>query len=317
LYQKGQQTLSVKYNMPLWWIQKLQKDYPEQWENIIIESHKTPKMTLRVNPLQYDPKTYQDLLQKQGIHSHLLGESGLMLEQAVPVHSLPDFEQGACFVQDWGAQMAGNILINLAKQNHPNAIKETIPQNTSPTLRILDACAAPGGKTTHLLEHLHTSLDVIDVSADRLQRVQDNLDRLKISQQHLRLINTDAREKTPWFTAPYDFILADVPCTASGVIRRHPDIQYLRQPSDISQTVQLQREIIQNLWHLLKENGYFLYITCSIFQEEGENQVQWMLEHCSQIKRLNCVGQLLPTQTDTMSHDGFFIALLQKTTCNQ
>jgi 16S rRNA (cytosine967-C5)-methyltransferase len=195
---------------------------------------------------------------------------------------------GDVSVQDLGAQMAAQLLK---------------PKNSD---LILDACAAPGGKACHLLEMADIQLDVLEISQDRMKRVEENLKRLQLN---ANLVLGDACKSATWSQGKmYDAILADVPCSATGIVRRHPDILYLRRGSDIPELQELQRKMVIELWQLLKPGGKMLYVTCSILPQEGENQCEWFLNNLKDALRLDCVGQLLPNDW----HDGFFYGILQK-----
>ena len=221
-----------------------------------------------------------------------------MLERAVPVSRIPGFLEGEVSVQDAAAQRAASYL------------------QLEPSLRVLDACAAPGGKTAHLLECADVELLAVDTDAKRLERVQSNLTRLGL---HAHLAHADAADPHAWWDGkPYARILADVPCSASGVVRRHPDIKWLRRPDDILRFAERQRRILDALWQLLGSDGKLLYVTCSVFSEENNDQIERFLERHHDARRLSLpgphtnvqrlAGQILPDET----HDGFFYALLQK-----
>jgi 16S rRNA (cytosine967-C5)-methyltransferase len=222
-----------------------------------------------------------------------------MLERPMPVERIPGFSEGDVSVQDAAAQEAALCL------------------DLQPGQRVLDACAAPGGKTAHILECADVDLLALDNDATRLERVQANLTRLHLS---ARLACGDAVQPHAWWDGkPYARILADVPCSASGVVRRHPDIKWLRRPDDIASFAERQRDILAALWQLLASDGKLLYATCSVFQEENNEQIERFLERHHDARRLTLpgphiktqqlAGQILPDET----HDGFFYALLQKT----
>jgi 16S rRNA (cytosine967-C5)-methyltransferase len=216
------------------------------------------------------------------------------LDKAVAVHSLPGFDTGDVSVQDAGAQWAARLLDARAGE------------------RVLDACAAPGGKTGHILERADVALTALDVDAGRLARVQENLDRLQLT---AKLVAGDAAQPETWWDGqPYDRILADVPCSASGVVRRNPDIKWLRRSDDIAQFAAQQAVMLEALWRLLAPGGTLLYATCSIFNEENDGQVQaFLARHAGDAERCPLPeplsdGSLLPDA----EHDGFYYALLRK-----
>lgn len=241
-------------------------------------------------------EAYCDLLTENGMQAEVLWPGALLLSQPVRVESLPGFVMGLVTVQDAGAQLAAPLL------------------DVHDGMRVLDACAAPGGKSTHLLELANISLSVLDNDPERLIQVQQNLERLRMASE--RLICGDAANPDAWWDKqPYDRILADVPCSASGVVCRHPDIKWLRRESDLTKFAITQQAILDALWKILRKNGKLLYVTCSVFAEENTMQIEKFLKHHSDACQLPLSvaammdGQLLP---DTQ-HDGFFYTLLQKT----
>ena len=286
---------SALRHFPAWWLEKLKGAYPSKWKEIILASQKHPPLFLRVNNRKTDLIKYLGKLNQAGLKTKAIPQEfqklapyAICLETPVPVEALPGFSEGEVAVQDLGAQIAAHLLN---------------PQNGE---RLLDACAAPGGKTAHLLELADINLLAIEKDPQRLERINDNLERLGLS---ANVKCGDANEKEQWWDGvPFDAILADVPCSASGIVRRHPDIPYLRRAEDIVNLKIAQRKILSNLWQTLKPGGRLLYVTCSIFPEEGESQINWFLKNQPDAVRLPCIGQLLPSDW----HDGFFYALLNK-----
>lgn len=285
-----------RYSHPQWWVDKLRRQYPENFAAILSANNKRPPMTLRVNLRKISVEAYCDLLAENGMQAELLWPGALRLSQPVSVESLPGFAMGLVTVQDAGAQLAAPLL------------------DVHDGMRVLDACAAPGGKSTHLLELANISLSVLDNDPQRLIQVQQNLERLRMASE--RLICGDAANPDAWWDKqPYDRILADVPCSASGVVCRHPDIKWLRRESDLTKFAITQQAILDALWKILRKNGKLLYVTCSVFAEENTMQIEKFLKHHSDACQLPLSvaamidGQLLP---DTQ-HDGFFYTLLQKT----
>ena len=289
----------VKFNYPQWWIDTLKQQYPQQWQTILEVGNSHPPMTLRVNLRKTDVASYMQWLEKAGIKAHHLGGTAIQLQQPLPVHKLPHFATGWVSVQDAGAQWAAPLL------------------DLQPGMRVLDACSAPGGKTCHLLETCEVDLLALDIEAERLQRVEDNLQRLGLQTQ----VMVGNAAQADWFDGQlFDRILADVPCSASGIVRRHVDMKWLRRPEDLATFARTQQEILSNLWQMLAKGGKLLYVTCSIFQQENEMQIQQFLSTHADATRLPVVfdvstlpcqslgGQLLPTA----EHDGLFYALLQK-----
>lgn len=278
----------AKYNLPRWWLADLRRHYPQHWHNIAAAFQQRPPLTLRVNRRHGDVESYLHTLQAAGIEADILGEHAIRLSQAVPVAAIPGFYEGRVSVQDWGAQMAAPLL-------NPQAGE-----------RILDACAAPGGKSGHLLELADCHLTAVDVDAQRLSRVRDNLQRLGLPAQ---LHVADAQQTDTWYDGkPFDAILADVPCTASGVARRHPDIKWLRQPGDAAKMAQQQAGLLDALWQTLKPGGRMLLATCSLFTEENQQQLDAFLNRHANAHRRQ-VHVLLPNG----KQDGFFYALIDKT----
>ena len=245
--------------------------------------------------------------QQLGVGSDVCGESGLILHRASHVQTLVGFDKGWFSVQDLGAQLAAPLLLN------------GLSPSASGRWRVLDACAAPGGKTAHLLELADLDLLAIDVDENRGQRVRDNLQRLQL--QALVTCADASQPQTWWDQQQFDAILLDAPCTASGIVRRHPDIPWLRRESDVAGLAGQQQKLLKALWPLLAAGGRLLYCTCSLFKMEGEDQIQSFLANNSDAQLLASPGQLWPgmaangaTVSDNLSgeHDGFFYALLEK-----
>ncbi len=247
--------------MPLWLLQRIQQRWPEQWQERLAALNDRPPMSLRVNRRLVTRDEYLLRLQEAGMGAGTIAatDSGVELERPVDVENLPGFEQGLVSVQDGGAQFAAELLDLRSGQ------------------QVLDACAAPGGKTGHILEVAEElRVTAVDVDQQRLQQVRENLQRLVLDAE---LVVGDASRPTGgWADRQYDRILLDVPCSASGVMRRHPDIKYLRRPGDIAALVELQAHILRAIWPLLKPGGLLLYATCSILPEENELQVSAFLK---------------------------------------
>jgi 16S rRNA (cytosine967-C5)-methyltransferase len=272
---------------PRWWLTRLRRAYPECWQDVVTVGNAPPPMTLRVNQRRVAVADYALRLQAAGLPARVVGRHALLLEKPVPVDALPGFADGLVSIQDAGAQRAAEILTPSAGQ------------------RVLDACAAPGGKTAHLLESVDLELLALDIDPVRTRRIEENLRRLGLS---ATVKVGDCRAADQWWDGwPFDAILADVPCSASGVVRRHPDIKYLRRESDIRGFVRIQAEILDRLWPLLKVGGKLLYATCSVFPEENSAQIDAFVFRQSDARRLSA-EVLLPQ----LEHDGFFYALLQK-----
>lgn len=302
---REQETLLAKFDQhwqtlhPEWLVNQLKKDYPEHWREIIEANNQKPPMWLRINKNYSSAKNYLKLLQEQGIEAYLSESTqAILLKSAVNVHSLPHFEQGWVTVQDYHAQWAAQLL-------EPNN-DETI----------LDACAAPGGKTTHILEFAPQARVVaVDIEADRLNKVRENLQRL---QQQAEVICGDASKPDTWLQQGllFDKILLDAPCSATGVIRRHPDIKWLRKATDIEQLAQLQNAILTALWQRLKIGGTLVYATCSVLKQENEDQIKAFLQAHQNAKLLSIfdskkAGKQFFPHPDR--GDGFYYAKLIKT----
>ncbi len=292
----------AQWNHPAWWIALMQKDWPEQWPAILAANNQAGPMTLRVNRRQQTRQNYQQLLLDQGMESQAVGEDGLVLSQAVAVGRLPGFHEGHVSVQDAHAQMATPLLLN-------SGIKSGA--------RILDACSAPGGKTAHLLERIDASVLALDMDKQRLTRVDDTLKRLGLQAQTLA---ANAAEPSTWWDGHlFDAILLDAPCSASGIVRRHPDVRWLRRPTDIGRLAQTQQQILEALWPLLKAEGVLLYCTCSVFKQEGQDVIDAFLQRQPDALALASPGHLLPvveyadgSPASPPAGDGFFYALLRK-----
>ena len=300
---------SARWNHPEWWIKALQTDHPQDWQAVLLASQKAAPMAVRVNQRQLTREQLQTAWQQQGVGSDVCGESGLILHRASHVQTLEGFDRGWFSVQDPGAQLAAPLLLN------------GLQPPASGRWRVLDACAAPGGKSAHLLELADIELTALDVDAQRLERVGQNLSRLGLMGGGVRLVVADAARPHAWWDGRgFDAVLADVPCTASGIVRRHPDIRWLRKPADVGHTVRLQHQILDALWSVVAPGGKLLLVTCSIFPEEGEMQAKWFLSRHHEAVRLSAPGQLLPCapgSDDPAGHDGFFYALFSRPAAGQ
>lgn len=280
----------ARWNYPQWWIDSTRAAYPDQWESILAAGNVHPPLTLRVNRRRTDVDTYLATLAEAGIDAGRVGPSAVRLAQATNVSQIPGFHEGVVSVQDAGAQLAAPLL------------------DLRDGMRVLDACAAPGGKSGHILETADVDLTSVDADPQRLARVGDNLGRLGLQAQ---LIAAEAQDSGWWDGQKYDRILADVPCTASGIVRRHPDIRWLRRKSDTLQLATLSSKILDNLWQMLLPNGKLLFVTCSLWPQESEAQAAAFAARHNAL-RLDAPGQLLPASGAAQDHDGLFYALFQK-----
>ena len=283
--------------VPAWWRANLKRNYSKAWQSILFQQAKRAPLILRVNQRQYTREQYQSLLSEAGISSKPIVElagvqlpSALLLSEAVPVSDLPGFYTGAVSVQDAGAQLAAILLSPQAGE------------------LVLDACAAPGGKTAHLLELADCAMYALELDGDRIGKIGGNLDRLRLQSDRVRVLRGDASKAAWWDGNPFDKILLDAPCSASGIVSRHPDIPFLRREADIRALQERQRAILNQAWKMLKAGGTLLYVTCSIFPEEGEEQAVWFAEQHPNAVRLTAPGQILPGELN----DGFYYALFKK-----
>jgi 16S rRNA (cytosine967-C5)-methyltransferase len=311
------------YNHPLWWVERIKRDWPTHWQGLLVAANQRPPMTLRVNARRCTGDSYVQRLAALGKAARVLpvAEGGspqtVVLAQALPVQLLLGFAEGEVSVQDAAAQRAAVLLLAGLK----------------PGARVLDACAAPGGKTAHLLELAGPAgLDLLALDSDpvRLQRVQDTLQRLQLQGGAIgpavQIKVGDARQPSTWWDGRlFDAVLLDAPCTASGIVRRHPDVRWLRRADDVGALARVQAELLAALWPLVAPGGRLLYATCSVFKAEGQQQIDAFLRHLpAGTARLDPAspGHLL-TSPDNASagltaptaalQDGFFYALIHKT----
>jgi 16S rRNA (cytosine967-C5)-methyltransferase len=280
------------YQHPLWWTEMVRGAYPQDWQAVLREGNRAPPLCLRVNRRRGSADAYAARLQSLGIASRRLGSDGLLLQEPVPVARLPGFAEGDVSVQDAGAQRAADCL-ELADGQC-----------------VLDACAAPGGKTAHLLERANVAVTALDVDEARTARLSQNLQRLGLQAQVQVADALDFARAQP--KARFDRVLADVPCTASGVVRRHPDIKWLRRESDVAAFAQRQASLVEALWRLVAPGGKLLYVTCSVFPQENGGVIEPFLARTAGARRAALAdggpAQWLPDG----EHDGFYYALIEK-----
>lgn len=295
------------WNHPQWWIDRLRKDHPNHWQAILLANNARAPLTLRVNEKKVPLALYRRELFAMNIEAVPVGKQGVVLASARSVPSLPGYLQGHFSVQDAAAQLAAPLLLD-----------QLMPQGEG-RLRVLDACAAPGGKTAHLLELADCEVVALDIDARRCERIGQNLQRLGL-QADIR-VGDAARPSDWWDGRPFDAILLDAPCTASGIVRRHPDVRWLRRPTDIAQLAALQLQLFEALWPLVRPGGRLLYCTCSVFRAEGEQQAQTFVAHHTDAHLMPSPGHLLPQSGDGETvfpdnlkgdHDGFYYALFEK-----
>ncbi len=331
LMKQARQSEEAQYNHPQWWIDQMRREQPHKWQTILAANQMKPSLTLRVNLAKTTMSEFIAVLDEQGVAWHEADSAlvqtkqdmacGLALQDAPPVTSLPHYAVGWFSVQDLAAQGAATQLLSdeflfelvvRARQGHK--------------IRVLDACAAPGGKTTHLIERLlqafahagmpvlsgddwgkHFEVIALEVDAKRAKRIHENLSRLK---QRAIVKITDAANLASWWDGtPFDAVLLDAPCTASGIVRRHPDVRWLRRESDATAMGHIQLAMLQALWATLRTQGRLLYATCSVFETEGGVVKQRFLQANGNAKALDSHGLWLPS----LQHDGFYDALFDKT----
>ena len=298
-----------RFSHPQWLIDRLRSDWPNHWEDILTKAQEHPAFWIRINRTKHSREDYADRLERElqiGATRPATFEDALRLDRAVSVTELPGFYEGHVSVQDAASQLAADFL------------------GPEPGMRILDACAAPGGKATHLLERTcgQIRLVAVDVDAERTELLRSNLDRIE---GEAIVITDDVQKTDSWFDGElFDRILIDAPCSATGVIRRHPDIKYLRRPGDIESLAQGQRTLLTKLWPLLKPGGRLLYSTCSILKQENFGVVGEFLKQRVDAREIRPMNdersavfasiespgyQLLPGASET---DGFYYALIER-----
>lgn len=296
----------ARYQHPRWWIDRVRQDWPAHADALLHAANVQPPMTLRIHARHSDATRYAAVLAQHGIGAHVVGSHALVLTEAVPVHRLPGFEQGHVSVQDLSAQLAAPLLLGEGA--------DALPLGA----RVLDACAAPGGKTAHLLECQELDLLALDVDPERLTKVAQTLARQQV---HATLRAADAAEPDTWWDGrPFDAILLDAPCSASGIVRRHPDIRWLRRPADITTLARIQARLLDALWPLLAPGGRLIYATCSLFKAEGEDQIDAFLQRTPHAIRRPAPGHRLPlgenaggsVKNCSETGDGFYYARLDK-----
>lgn len=300
------------WNHPQWWIKRLKIDHPNAWQDILRSNNTHAPLTLRINTKKTSVANY--LIAFNAMNNitdskiNQVGKFGVSFTKALPIHDVLGFSDGTVSVQDAAAQLAAPLLLN--------------GMNLSAKSRVLDACAAPGGKTTHLLEIADCDVTALDIDAARCDLIHQNLDRVGLK---AIVLVADAAKPQTWFDPLkdelFDAILLDAPCTASGIVRRHPDIRWLRRETDIAQLAEIQRDLLATLWKLVKPGGRLLYCTCSVFKAEGQDQVELFISNNKNAVLLPSPGHLIPKNSaktsvvadnDLTNHDGFFYALFEK-----
>lgn len=300
---------SVRYNVPAWWAERMRRAYPEEWESVLAAGTRMPPLSLRVNVRRTSVEDYLALLAERGMPARRIGEAAVELEKPVPAERIPGFGEGLVSVQDAGMQLAARLL------------------ELRPGDRVLDACAAPGGKTAHLLERYDCRATALEIDPKRTPKIHENLERLGLKAEVRTADAASRTERAAWWSGEaFDAILLDAPCTASGIVRRQPDVPWNRRPEDIRQLAATQSALLDALWEVLKPAGHLLFCTCSVFPEEGPEQIQRFLERTPDARAAahplltDGMLRLLPTdderpetRTELPSvHDGLFFALLEK-----
>jgi len=281
----------------LWWIKLIKDNYHKDWKSILLNGNKHPPLTLRINARKINLKQYEEKLKSEAMPYRVLGDAALELIEPIAVEKIPGFIEGEVSVQDFGAQLAAKLL------------------DLKDGQICLDACSAPGGKTGHMLEIADIKLVSIDQQKERLNKVKENLERLQL---HAQLKCADLTAINTWWNEKlFDRILLDAPCSASGVVRRHVDIKWLRRPRDMETFTNQQKMMLQAMWQLLKKGGKLLYATCSIFPDENQKVIDSFIKEHNDAKEVKWSvdseysryeNQLIPSE----NHDGFFYALLEK-----
>lgn len=301
-----------RFNVPQWWLKRLHAEYGTRAEQVLAAQLEEPPLVLRVNRRRATPQQVLARFAAAGLDASQVGPSALWLHQPIATERIPGFAAGVVSVQDAGAQLAAPFL------------------GVAEGMRVLDACAAPGGKTAHLLEVADCHVDAVDIDPQRATRIDSNLRRLELAGPRVRVFVADVLQpESYWDGAPYDRILLDAPCSASGVVRRHPDIALLRRASDVAKLATRQAKMLEALWPLLAPAGRLLYVVCSVFAEEGRRQIAGFVRRQRGARPIGLPGggpaglQLLPNSAadaakqrlegaEPVLHDGFFYALLEK-----
>jgi 16S rRNA (cytosine967-C5)-methyltransferase len=295
----------ARWSYPQWWIDRVRRDYPADWAAILEAGNARPPLTLRVNGRVTSRDALLRDLAAAGVAAEAIGAMGAIVAEPRPVEDLPGFAEGAFAVQDLAAQLAAPLL------------------DAQAGMRVLDACAAPGGKAAHIAERADVELLALDVDPGRLARIDENLARLRLRDRRIRVVAGDAGKPADWWDGrPFDRMLLDAPCTASGVVRRHPDGKWRHRPGDVDRFARGQSRLLAALWPLLAPGGRMLYATCSVFRAENDEQVAaFVATHDDALREslnlpdavLHRDGQLLPSAEGAgHNQDGFFYALLRK-----
>jgi len=297
ILKEAERNEEAKYSYPKWWINQIKKEYPKSWKNILDIGNSHPALIIRVNIKKVSINKYIKGLEEHKIAHTFLGDEAILIKKPIPIDSLPGFKEGEVSIQDYGAQLATHLLD--LKKNY----------------NVLDACAAPGSKACHMNEIEEIKLTAVEADKQRVERINENLKRLG---QTFKVINSEIKAGNAWWDKNlFDRILLDAPCSASGIVRRHIDIKWLRRPGDLDYFHEKQFQLLRASWEMLKPVGKLLYVTCSIFEKENRSVVNRFLKEektAMEIKikfpkNINVDdNQLLPS----LIHDGLFYVLLEK-----
>ncbi|MDC0422797.1 16S rRNA (cytosine(967)-C(5))-methyltransferase RsmB [Methylophilaceae bacterium] len=291
------QDQAAKYSYQNWWVNKVRNEFKKDWEQILEIGNQHPPLTLRVNKKLISIEKYSEVLMRNGIDHQIISNTGLIIKNPLNINDIPGFIEGHISVQDFGAQIATELL-DVKKEQ-----------------KILDACAAPGGKTCNILESNNVAVTSLEIDELRANKIRENLKRLGLEANviHGALSN----DNLWWDGGHFDRILLDVPCSASGIVRRHVDIKWLRQMHDLKKFSEKQYLLVRSAWPLLKSGGKLLYVTCSIFSDENRDVIERFKQEFSDAKEIDLIypnkvkhirNQLIPSK----NHDGLFYALLKK-----
>ena len=297
ILKEAERNEEAKYSYPKWWINQIKKEYPKSWKNILDIGNSHPALIIRVNIKKVSINKYIKGLEEHKIAHTFLGDEAILIKKPIPIDSLPGFKEGEVSIQDYGAQLATHLLD--LKKNY----------------NVLDACAAPGGKACHMNEIEEIKLTAVEADKQRVERINENLNRLGHT---FKVINSEIKAGNAWWDKNlFDRILLDAPCSASGIVRRHIDIKWLRRPGDLDYFHEKQFQLLRASWEMLKPLGKLLYVTCSIFEKENRSVVnRFLKEEKTAIeikikfpKNINVDdNQLLPS----LIHDGLFYVLFEK-----
>jgi 16S rRNA (cytosine967-C5)-methyltransferase len=287
----------AKYSYQKWWIDKVKIEFKNDWEEILEIGNQHPPLTLRINKRNINIEKYSETLINNGLEHQIISNTGLIIKNPLNINDIPGFLEGNISVQDFGAQIATELLDIKRKQ------------------KILDACAAPGGKTCNIVEYANVDVTALEIDEIRAKKIVDNLRRLELNANviHGELCN----DNLWWDGEHFDRILLDVPCSASGIVRRHVDIKWLRQINDLKKFSEMQYLLLKSAWPLLKCGGKLLYVTCSIFSNENRDVIERFKKEFIDVNEIELVypnnikhikNQLIPSE----NHDGLFYALLEK-----